>query len=378
MMLEPNESKVSLISVTPNAEKTILQIARVSSKESVDNNASIEMIRKKDKHLISHFLKNNEWSPFEHAFLTLEIVTSRAISAQLIRHRSFTFQEFCLSGETMIKIESGEKRIDQLMSTDKVMNVDKNGVIQFSSFNLLRQGMKEMIEITFDDPMIQPLTCSEEHLFMIQDGSYLPFHVIANSNNSILPIKMDLKTVKIKSVKQVGLRESFDLSIDGEIHNYVANSLIVHNSQRYSSPEGVFIYPARDQDRKNRQNSLTTTSPENEEWFRSAQIENAKRSGSLYNEAIQRGIAKESARFLLPMSVASRVYMTGSLRSWMTYFMTRLQQFDKNKQDAIHIQYGANGPSQTEHYELAEKCLAIFSDQFPLISECMTECQFFL
>ena len=79
-------SKVTLVTNTPNAEETIVEIARVSSKRT-DKKA-------KPEGLINYLIKHKHWSPFEHASMTLEIDTSKAIGIQLIRHRSFTFQEF--------------------------------------------------------------------------------------------------------------------------------------------------------------------------------------------------------------------------------------------------------------------------------------------
>ena len=78
--------KVELVEVTPNAEERIVEIARVSSSRK-DKKA-------KPEGLINYLIKHSHWSPFEHAFMTLEIETSKAIGIQLIRHRSFTFQEF--------------------------------------------------------------------------------------------------------------------------------------------------------------------------------------------------------------------------------------------------------------------------------------------
>ena len=79
-------SNVKLISVTPNAEENIVYIARVSSKRKDK--------KSKPEGLINYLIKNSHWSPFEHASMSLEIETSKAIGIQLIRHRSFTFQEF--------------------------------------------------------------------------------------------------------------------------------------------------------------------------------------------------------------------------------------------------------------------------------------------
>jgi thymidylate synthase (FAD) len=78
--------KVELKSITPDAEKTIVEIARVSStrKDKSEN----------PEGLINYLIKNNHWSPFEMASMCIEIETSKAIGIQLIRHRSFSFQEF--------------------------------------------------------------------------------------------------------------------------------------------------------------------------------------------------------------------------------------------------------------------------------------------
>jgi thymidylate synthase (FAD) len=77
---------VKLETITPDAEKNIVRIARVSSTRKDKNEVP--------EGLINYLIKNKHWSPFEHAYMTVEIVTSKAIGIQLLRHRSFTFQEF--------------------------------------------------------------------------------------------------------------------------------------------------------------------------------------------------------------------------------------------------------------------------------------------
>ena len=78
--------KVSLITVTPDAEKHIAYCARVSN-PSNQNNESIAG-------LLKYCIKHQHWSIFEQAFMTLEIATTRGLAAQILRHRSFTYQEF--------------------------------------------------------------------------------------------------------------------------------------------------------------------------------------------------------------------------------------------------------------------------------------------
>lgn len=169
--------------------------------------------------LIKYCIKNKHWSPFEHAHMTLEIETSRGIAAQILRHRSFTFQEF---------------------------------------------------------------------------------------------------------------------------------------SQRYSEVTEFETYGARRQDVKNRQNSIDDMSQEDRDWFWRLQKETQEFALHDYKEALKRGIAKEQARFLLPLSTQTTLYMTGSVRSWIHY-----------------IELRTDPSTQLEHREIAEACKRIFIEQFPNISEAL-------
>ena len=89
--------KVQLQTITPLAESNIVEIARVSSSRK----------DKKDKPegLINYLIKHKHYSPFEHAYMTLEIETSKAIGIQLLRHRSFTFQEFSQRYQDVNKLD---------------------------------------------------------------------------------------------------------------------------------------------------------------------------------------------------------------------------------------------------------------------------------
>lgn len=201
--------KVNLISITPNAESVMLYCARVSNPANQNS---------ENKKLLHYCLKHGHWSVFEMAHMTIEIETSRAIAAQILRHRSFSFQEF---------------------------------------------------------------------------------------------------------------------------------------SQRYAAvPEdGVEIYPARRQDTKNRQNSIDDMKEEHKAWFETAQKELWDKARELYGIAIDLGIAKEQARFLLPLSTKTKIYMTGSIRSWIHYLDLRC----------------ANG-TQKEHKDIADAIKELFIQQFPSIS----------
>ena len=115
--------KVQLINITPNAEKHIAEVARVSSSRS-DKQSDYAG-------LINYLMKHKHWSPFEHAYVTFEIETSKAIGIQLIRHRSFTFQEFSqryqnvnLLGDMFEPIELRKQCKDNRQSSTELLDSD--------------------------------------------------------------------------------------------------------------------------------------------------------------------------------------------------------------------------------------------------------------
>lgn len=97
--------KVTLHQITPDIEKTIVEVARVSSGRK-DKSAEGEK-------LLRYLIRNSHWSPFEHGFTTMEIITSKAIAIQLLRHRSFTFQEFSQRYQDVSKIAEGDEGVFQ-------------------------------------------------------------------------------------------------------------------------------------------------------------------------------------------------------------------------------------------------------------------------
>ena len=208
-------SKVSLVSVTPDAEKTIGYIARVSNPNNQDN--------PKVEGLLKYCIKHGHWSIFEQAHMTLEIETTRAIAAQILRHRSFTFQEF-----------------------------------------------------------------SQRY----QDVSYIR--------------------------------------------------------------EDIPIPELRSQDDKNRQNSIDDVDPAVQERFKKEIRQHFNQSIDLYKSMLHAGIAKECARFVLPLATPTRLYMTGSVRSWIHYIDLR----------------SAHG-TQKEHMDLVENVRKVFIQQFPTVSQAL-------
>lgn len=194
------------------AESLIAYTARVSNPQGQMNDET-------SSRLLAYLIKNKHWSPFEMVSMTVEISTSRAIAQQILRHRSFSFQEF---------------------------------------------------------------------------------------------------------------------------------------SQRYAKATEIVEYPARRQDVKNRQNSIDDLMQADKDWFRDAQKEVANLSMSKYDEALARGIAKEQARFLLPVATATTIYMSGTVRSWIHY-----------------IQLRADSATQLEHRQIAEEIKAVFCQQFPHTAEAL-------
>ena len=205
---------VELISITPDAEKTMAHIARVSNPDNQDNPKYAGLLR--------YCIKHNHWSVFEQSSMTLQIETTRAIAAQILRHRSFTFQEF---------------------------------------------------------------------------------------------------------------------------------------SQRYaaSTKLGTLELPKlRKQDDKNRQNSTDDLDPK---IIESLNMQMGTLFGSamaLYNQMLELGVAKECARMVLPLCTPTKLYMTGSCRSWIHYIQLR----------------SAHG-TQKEHMDIANACKGLFVQYYPTVAEAL-------
>ena len=205
-------NNVSLISVTPDAEKTIGYVARVSNPKNQDN--------PKVAGLLKYCIKHGHWSVFEQAHMTVEIETTRGLAAQILRHRSFTYQEF-----------------------------------------------------------------SQRY-----------------ADSSMLAKEIPLPAL-------------------------------------------------RRQDDKNRQNSIDDIDPLMQQDFEIKMQRHFVDGMKLYKEMLEAGIAKECARFVLPLATPTKLYMTGSVRSWIHYIDLR----------------SANG-TQKEHMDIANDVKKVFIEQFPTIA----------
>ena len=129
-------------------------------------------------------------------------------------------------------------------------------------------------------------------------------------------------------------------------------------SQRYADVsyirENIPLPDLRRQDDKNRQNSIDDLDSSKVQELNKEMREHFDKSIDLYKKMLHAGIAKECARFVLPLATPTRLYMTGSVRSWIHYINLR----------------SAHGPQQ-EHKEIAEACREVFIEQFPIVSEAL-------
>ena len=155
--------------------------------------------------------------------------------------------------------------------------------------------------------------------------------------------------------------EMADMCVEIKTTRAIAQQILRHRSfsfqefsQRYSKATEFITYGARRQDLKNRQNSIDDLSDEDRQWFLDSQKNIQAEGLKLYEEALQKGIAKECARFLLPLNTQTTVYMKGSVRSWIHY-----------------IQVRADPSTQKEHRDIAQRVKEIFVEQFPVISEAL-------
>jgi thymidylate synthase (FAD) len=125
-------------------------------------------------------------------------------------------------------------------------------------------------------------------------------------------------------------------------------------SQRYSAVQKFEIYEARRQDLKNRQNSIADMDDETNEWFKNAQLDVQQLASQKYEEALSRNIAKEQARFLLPLSTETKLYMHGNIRSFIHYLEVR-----------------TDVSTQLEHRRIANDIKKIFVKELPIISSAL-------
>ena len=156
--------------------------------------------------------------------------------------------------------------------------------------------------------------------------------------------------------------EMVDMTVEIETSRGIAAQILRHRSfcfqefsQRYAKVNDRYMqYPARSQDPTNRQNSLPVEDNKLQEWFRGAQRHVFQTAYTAYQDALEKGVAKEQARFLLPLSTLTTMYMKGSIRSWIHYVDLR-----------------AGHGTQLEHQAIAHSIKSILTTHFPNVARAM-------
>jgi len=201
--------QVKLLNITPNAEEHIVEIARVSSsrKDKKTNAAG----------LLKYLVRHKHWSPFEHSHATFEIETSKAIGIQLIRHRSFSFQEFSQRYQDVNKvgsifepIELREQCEDNRQSSTKVVNPIIKGVdlktIQTTALNAIN-GLLNNSHILYNQlleagvareqaRMILPLTTTTKIQMTGSIRSWVHFLELRDDEHAQKEIQLIAKSIK--------------------------------------------------------------------------------------------------------------------------------------------------------------------------------------
>ncbi|AGE57848.1 thymidylate synthase [Acanthocystis turfacea Chlorella virus NTS-1] len=206
--------------------------------------------------------------------------------------------------------------------------------------------------ISVSQPMIPGIKTAEDHIGycarvsnptgQIQDPARLLKYCIQHKHWSIF--EMANMVVEIKTTRAIAAQVLRHRTFTFQ-----------EFSQRYAEVADAPVpVEARTQDTKNRQNSFETDDEALKMWWLREQQALYEDSLRLYNQAVEKGIAKESARFVLPLSTPTRMYMNGTVRSWIHY---------------IDLRTG-NG-TQREHKEIADACKEIFVQQFPVTADAL-------
>lgn len=562
-----SNKKVKLIWVTPDAENLLTYIARVSNPANQQKQLESENPEQMNSRLIRYLIEHKHWSPFEQVNACFEINTTRAISAQILRHRSFAFQEFCITGDSKITTlhSNGQpnyieiKKLYERQRWGQYKNIklrvfdEKTKEFTSAPFlEVFKTGVKPIFKVTFEDG--KTIKTTKEHKFLTRDGfesleealgleirgatvtqknpkllavngapAYQDYEILKSAKEKAIKNKTGLQGIadefsvsthtirkwlkrnnlcfskkevafyteiwnkgktgyslkprtreqkeymrnitpkgekhhayrgghrhkrkavcnffkthrkdifekynytcqmcfkhfshfdgkidlhhikefslhpelafdlsniipvhrkchmeyhgrtyylkekcikgkgnrlvpkfkKVVSVEYVGEEETYDIHVDHPSHNYVANKIVVHNSQRYSTVDelGSFETPeVRYTGTSNRQASLTAIEANKEdrvkfdEYIMESAVNFALDS---YKSLINNGVAPESARMVLPMCSPTRLYLNGSLRSWIHYLQVR--------NDPAH--------TQKEHVEIAKEIDTQLAELFPL------------
>lgn len=337
-------------------QEFIAYCARVSNEANQNNKATA-------KKLVDYLVANKHFSPLEMVNFVVEVETPRDIARQLLRHRSFTFQEFCIAGESVITFTNGDEHtiselfdlwcddntVDYVETTPITMyNVDTGEISSSYIREVFYTGRKKVFTVITEGG--NKIRCTEDHKFLVE-GEFYPLNELGIFTEIATVVDGVLLFDTINSIEPAGEVDTYDIEIESSSHNYVANGFVVHNSQRYAEVDDskMITREARLQDTKNRQNSIDADDPALEAWWDAKQKFIIDVVSDTYSEALDRGIAKEVARTILPEgNTMSRLYINGTLRSFLHYCQLRT----------------GNG-TQKEHQELAWLIADAIDAHFP-------------
>jgi len=203
--------------------------------------------------------------------------------------------------------------------------------------------------LAYDKNNIEVLCKHCHHIHHSINGNHKTWRQKAKGNRLTIDWSM------VKSIEFVGEVQTYDLEVEHHSHNYVANGIVTHNSQRYAEvgSDTHEIREARLQDTQNRQSSIEIDDPDLQDKWNLQQALVNKQAHQAYRWALEQGIAKEVARAVLPEGLTmSRMYVNGTVRSWLHYCSGRTG-FD----------------TQKEHRLLAHQCWKIVCDKVPSLAE---------
>ncbi len=299
--------------------------------------------------------------------MTIEVKASRNITRQILRHKSFSFQEFCVAGDTKILTISEEHGYEAIAIEDlyqefihgrplgstSCYDKDLNDFVFAPIKEVFRTGMKKAysMKVRMRGECEVSIEATKDHKFLLSKGDIKEFVALEflSPGDKIIT---QMGESEIISIEEYPTISTYDLEVDHPEHNYLANGIVTHNSQRYSEVVAFEPSRARRQAENNRQSSVDNLQAEVKAWWSEVLSKHQEESSRLYREALDKGIAREVARDLLPESAQTKMYMTGSIRSWIHFLQLR------TKDD-----------TQLEHRDIANEIIPIFKQQLPIISE---------
>jgi len=317
--------------------------------------------------LINYLIRNKHWSPLEMVSICLEINTTRDIARQILRHRSFSFQEFCVAKGTNIKCFSRNQNMDLDIPVDflyvKYKNNEHNkyyiymydedtkSLKQSSIKEVFNTGEKDCVEVRIQvENSVKKIVCTPQHRLLDCNETYKEVGHLQIGDKVFTLVNNEFKLGYITEKTNIGVLQTYDIEIDDKSHNYIANGVLSHNSNRYA--EVLAFAPPREarlQDNKNRQNSIETDNEELQKEWKERQQQVIDLCKENYEWAINKGIAKEVSRSVLPESLTmSRMYMNSTLRSWVHYCQLR-----------------CDPSTQKEHREIAKECVKVIRTIYP-------------